>query len=159
MPDLKPPRSHGTELEVLVELLQFQRESVLRKVADVTEADARRSPVSSGTTLLWLLKHLSMAERIWVVYRFDGQPIDRVTSDTIEPADTIASVTETYHQTWRIVSEIVDRADSLDQLCVINEVDPPVSLRWVLMHLLEETARHAGHADVIRELLDGTTGR
>ena len=47
----------------------------------------------------------------------------------------------------------------LDELCRRPDADPPVSLRWVLMHLLEETARHAGHADILRELIDGRTGR
>ena len=47
----------------------------------------------------------------------------------------------------------------LDELCRRPDPGPPVSLRWVLMHLLEETARHAGHADILRELIDGSTGR
>ena len=50
-------------------------------------------------------------------------------------------------------------APGLDELCRRPDADPPVSLRWVLLHLLEETARHAGHADIIRELIDGGTGR
>jgi len=140
-------------------LLQFQRDSVLRKVEGLSEADARFSPVASGTSMIWLVKHLSMAERIWVVHRFDGQPIDRVTSNRVEPDETLASVVDLYRQTWELVDEIVARAEGLDQLCTINEVDPPVNLRWVLGHLLEETARHAGHVDILRELLDGATGR
>ena len=47
----------------------------------------------------------------------------------------------------------------LDELCRRPDPGEPVSLRWVLMHLLEETARHAGHADILRELIDGSTGR
>jgi hypothetical protein len=54
---------------------------------------------------------------------------------------------------------IVAAAPTLDAPCRRLDVDAPVNLRWVLMHLLEETARHAGHADVLRELLDGVTGR
>jgi hypothetical protein len=57
------------------------------------------------------------------------------------------------------VDQVVADTASLDELCRNMGEDAPVNLRWVLMHLLEETARHAGHADVIRELIDGQTGR
>lgn len=53
---------------------------------------------------------------------------------------------------------ILDASD-LDELCRRSDAPEPVNLRWVLMHLLEETARHAGHADILRELIDGETGR
>ncbi|MFL6204454.1 MAG: DUF664 domain-containing protein, partial [Acidimicrobiales bacterium] len=64
MADQKPPRAVG-EREILRAAWQFQRASLVRKVAGVSEADARRSPVASGTTLLWLVQHACYAERIW----------------------------------------------------------------------------------------------
>jgi len=64
-----------------------------------------------------------------------------------------------YRATWARVDAIVVAAPSLDELCRDVGAESPVNLRWVLMHLLEETARHAGHADVLRELIDGRTGR
>jgi len=70
----------------------------------------------------------------------------------------VAGAIDGYRATWRRVDDIVAAA-SLDDLCRSVGDESPVNLRWVLMHLLEETARHAGHADIIRELLDGKTGR
>ena len=60
---------------------------------------------------------------------------------------------------WAHADAIVAAAPSLDAPAVLTGGEEPVSLRWILMHLLEETARHAGHADILRELIDGETGR
>jgi hypothetical protein len=68
-------------------------------------------------------------------------------------------VTSLYRQACQQADAIAFTRASLDELCRRPDADPPVSLRWVLMHLLEETARHAGHADILRELIDGRTGR
>jgi Protein of unknown function (DUF664) len=73
--DRKPPRLASGESDTLRALLQFQRESLLRKVADLDDASARRSFVGSGTTLLWLIKHVARAEVTWVLYRFAGQDV------------------------------------------------------------------------------------
>jgi hypothetical protein len=85
---------------------------------------------------------------------------ERVPDDTVRSGDTLAAAVDYYRQTWRDVDEIVAHASSLDERARITEKGSPgVNLRWILMHLLEETARHAGHADILRELLDGSTGR
>jgi uncharacterized damage-inducible protein DinB len=156
--DQKPPRLAGGEAETLHALLQFQRESLLRKVSDLDEAAARQSPVGSETTLLWLIKHIARAEITWVLYRFAGQDV-AVPDDKPDPADTLVSVAQAYRDTWRRVDAVAFARPRLDELCQCQDADPPVNLRWVLMHLLEETARHAGHADILRELIDGKTGR
>jgi hypothetical protein len=158
VPDQKPPRSSGDERETLMVLLQFQRESVVRKVEGVSDADARTSPVASGTSLLWLVRHLAMAEHRWVVNRFAGRP-DREPADAVADGDTLADAVELYRSTSRVVDAIVAGAGLDDRCRALDAGDPPTNLRWVLGHLLEETARHAGHADIIRELLDGDTGR
>jgi hypothetical protein len=64
-----------------------------------------------------------------------------------------------YRSTWPRVDAVAFAGKALDELCHGRDIDPPVNLRWVLMHLLEETARHAGHADILRELIDGQVGR
>jgi hypothetical protein len=64
-----------------------------------------------------------------------------------------------YRATWSTVDALVVGADGPDDRCRGEETLPPVTLRWVLAHLLEETARHAGHADIIRELIDRAVGR
>jgi uncharacterized damage-inducible protein DinB len=159
MADQKPPHLLADELTTVRSLLQFQRESLLRKMADVSEADARRSPVPTGTSLLWLMKHMSRAERIWVMGRFSAME-GSVPDDAIRPGDTLAAAVDYYLQTWREVDEIVLGASGLDERARITESGSPGgNLRWILVHLLEETARHAGHADILRELLDGSTGR
>jgi hypothetical protein len=155
--DRKPPRLSADERTTLLALLQFQRESLVRKVAGLDEDDARRQLVPTGTTLLWLLRHLAGAELRWVADRFAGGDVGIV--DEVQPDDTIASLTATYRDVWARVDAIVAAAPSLDTVCRDNQGLSPVNLRWVLGHLLEETARHAGHADILRELIDGSSGR
>ena len=158
MPDRKPPRVAGQEAETLRTLLQYQRESLARKVADLDDTAAARSPVGSGTSLLWLIKHMARAEITWVLFRFAGQDVV-IPDDTPQPGERLADVLAFYRSTWAGVDAVAFAATPLDRLCHRSDADPPVSLRWVLMHLLAETARHAGHADILRELIDGQVGR
>lgn len=157
MSDQKPPRLLGAdERETLRALVQYQRDSVVRKFDGLTEEQARSSPVPSGISLLWIVDHLAWAERLWIVHRFE-----RGTDLPVRPLgqeDTIDSIVTTYRATWVEVDAIAD-TNSLDEPCRHPDWQGSVDLRWVLMHLLEETARHAGHADIVRELIDGSTGR
>jgi uncharacterized damage-inducible protein DinB len=156
--DQKPPRLAGSEAETLHALLRYQRESLVRKVAGLDDTAARWSPVGTGTSLLWLVKHMTRAEITWVLRRFAGQdPV--IPGDEPRPDDTLDAAIAAYRQAWQRVDAVAFGGAGLDELCRRPEADPPVSLRWVLAHLLEETARHAGHADIIRELIDGRTGR
>ena len=152
MPDLKPPRLVGDDKATLQLLLQYQRDSFVRKVTEVSDDDAERVLVRSGTTLLWLTQHLAHAEKLWFLVRFAGTDVDSTPRNTLPDA-----ITE-YRATWERTDEVI-AASGLDVLCRNIDVEPNVSLRWVLAHMLEETARHAGHADILRELIDGSTGR
>jgi hypothetical protein len=145
------------ERETLMALLRYQRESMVRKVAGVDRAAAARSPVASGTSLLWLVKHLTGAEQRWFLARFAGQDVADG-DDTLTDADTADSLVAAYRDMWARVDRVIAAADLDD---VARKPDPlgPVSLRWVIAHMLEETARHAGHADILRELIDRETGR
>ena len=157
MTDQKPPRLRGGERDTLLALLQYQRDSFVRKIAGVSDDDARRTFVPSGTTLLWLMKHMARAEDLWVVHRFAGQdPV--ILDDTVGARDSVVGSIDAYRATWARVDAVVSAA-SLDDTCREVGDESMVNLRWVLMHLLEETARHAGHADILRELVDGATGR
>jgi len=155
MADQKPPCFAGDERDTLLALLEYQRASLLRKLDGLGTEAARRQLVPSGTTLLWLVKHLARAESTWVLQRFAALAVE-VPDDTVLPADTVASVTGAYRTVSARVDELVRAAPSLDAPCV--GIDG-ANLRWVVAHLLEETARHAGHADILRELIDGQTGR
>jgi hypothetical protein len=158
VPDHKPPRLEGDERDTLHALLQYQRESLVRKVTGVSEEQARVVLVGSGTTLLWLTKHLARAETLWILVRFAGRSVT-VPDDGVRDDDTVASAVDAYRRTWQATDAEVAAAPSLDAQCRAVGDGAPANLRWVLMHLLEETARHAGHADVLRELIDGQTGR
>lgn len=97
----------------------------------------------SGTNLLGLLHHLTFVERA----TFLGVKV-RNWQATFHapPEDTVADVVARYRETVERVNEVLDDSS-------------PPSVRWALVHMVEETGRHAGHADILRELIDGTTGR
>ena len=158
MPDRKPPRLREDERTTVLALLQYMRDSLVRKVAGVDDASARSSPVASGTSLVWLLKHMARAESLWVLRRFADLDV-ALPEDTVGPHDTVDSAAAAYRRTWQQVDAVVLAEPSLDATTRGTGDDAPVNLRWVLMHLLEETARHAGHADIVREMIDGDTGR
>jgi hypothetical protein len=145
------------ERSTLRALMRYQRESVVRKVEGVDEAAARWSPVDSGTSLLWLVRHLAAAESLWFERRFAGLT-PTVTDDVVRPGDTLGSAIAAYRDVCTRTDAIVDAAD-FDAPCRQTDGQSSVTLRWVVMHLLEETARHAGHADLLRELIDGDVGR
>jgi uncharacterized damage-inducible protein DinB len=157
--DRQPPKLAGDERATLQALLQFQRDSFVRKVSGVSEDGARQRFVGSATTLLWLTKHMARAELIWFVHRFAGEDMSAVADDTVQPDDTLADAIALYRATCTRTDAIVAATESLDALCSRADEVGDVNLRWVLAHLLEETARHAGHADILRELIDGDTGR
>ena len=155
MADVKPPQFNSDERATLTGLLQFQRDSIVRKSSGLDESQVRRSVVPSQTTLLWLVRHLARAEWTWVLSRFAG-----IDGEFVEPtidADTMSEAIDRYVETSSRVNGVVAAAP-LDECCATPEYHN-LPLRWVLAHLLEETSRHAGHADIIRELLDGSTGR
>ncbi len=145
------------ERETLMALLQYQRDSVVRKVLGADPAAAASSPVPSGTSLLWLVKHLAGAEQMWFLARFAGQDV-ALDDDTVADTDTAENLVAAYQQAWARVDPVIAAAD-LDDMVRKPDRQGPVSLRWVIGHMLEETARHAGHADILRELIDGETGR
>jgi Protein of unknown function (DUF664) len=104
---------------------------------------------------VWLIEHLAHAERWWIMHRFAGgeEPAPVPASQTID------SALAAYRGTWAAVDAVIANAPSLDELRVIVDDRGHVTLRWIIAQLLEETARHAGHADILRELIDGVTGR
>lgn len=155
MADRSPAKFVDDERTTLTRLLQFQRESFVRSVVGVADHDATASPVGSGTTLLWLTNHLADAETIWVLVRFAGHDAAPFGTDH---TTTIHNAIARYERTWVDVDAVVAAA-SLDAVTPESSGTPMVSMRWILAHLLEEVARHAGHADILRELIDGETGR
>lgn len=157
MPDQQPPRLAEDERKTLHALLQYHRDSLVRKVTGIDNASARHRFVGSDTTLLWLVKHAAGAEARWVLWSFAGQ-VDGVRDDAVSREDTLDGAVDDYRTIWASVDSVVSGA-SLDERCRAVSGDDVVNLRWIMTHLLEETARHAGHADILRELIDGQVGR
>ncbi|WP_093600068.1 DinB family protein [Lentzea waywayandensis] len=141
--DQPPPRTGGSEAEVLRGFLDYLRSCVSAKVEGAPEPQVRTAAVPSGTNLLGLLTHLTFVERA----TFLGERVrDWKATFQASPRDSVADVVARYRETVERVNEVLD--DSV-----------VASVRWKLVHMIEETGRHAGHADVLRELIDGTTGR
>ena len=155
------PRLVGDELTTAVSFLDFQREAVLRTCEGLTEAQLRWVGVPTGTNLLGLVNHLVDSEMWWFHHHVDGGPWDGDFEHDMEVGDSVsaAEVVKAYRDAWARSNEIIRVVydpDALTQLPVRGERLP---LRWVLSHMIAETARHAGHADILREQLDGATGR
>jgi hypothetical protein len=155
--DRKPPRLAAGERETLMTLWQYQRESVVRKVEGLDTDTASRRLVASGTTLLWLVRHLARAESLWILGRFAGEH-SQVPGEAGPDDDTVEAAVADYRATWTRVDGVVN-AHELGELARGDDMTPAVNLRWIVAHLLEETARHAGHADILREQIDGQLGR
>lgn len=156
--DTGPPATGPGEREVLIGFLDHLRAAVAAKAEGVREAEARAAGVPSGTSLLGLVKHLTHVERHWLL----GHSVaDWQATFRLAPDDTIGTILAGYRETSTEANkEIV----SWDDLTAPGPRPsrpgrPAPSRRWTLTHLIEETARHAGHADILRELIDGSTGR
>lgn len=148
----------GPELNQLRATLDGLRASVLKKLAGLSEEDARRSTVDSGTNLAGLVQHLTYVESLWFEEIVAGRSVARGDrSMQVDHSVSLRTLRAEYRAAWTTSNEIVT---------AIGDADAPVSrngkrrdLRWALLAVIEETARHAGHADIIREQIDGRTGR
>ncbi|MFF3645545.1 DinB family protein [Streptomyces sp. NPDC002564] len=160
-PDLRPPGTNTDEKTTLLAFLDYLRECVLAKAAGVPEPAVRTPGVPSGTNLLLLLKHLTAVELNWFVWAYAGEGEEPwADEDPVSAADSAADLAAAYRAAVARANEVVRACADLDRPGVrsLRETPPP-SMRWVLVHMVEETARHAGHADILRERIDGSTGR
>lgn len=167
----EPPNAAG-ELETLVGFLEYQRATFEWKCAGLDADQLRATTAASDMTLGGMMKHLALVEDSWFSERLMGN----------EPAAPWATVDwhadydwdwhsaaddspEQLHRLWSdavtasraIVAEALE-GDGLDTLVVRAPHSGAVSLRWILVHMIEEYARHNGHADLLRESIDGETG-
>ncbi|MEU4346077.1 DinB family protein [Streptomyces sp. NPDC023838] len=155
--DTPPPRTGSSETEVLRGFLDYLRTSVAAKVVGAPEPQVRAAAVPSGTNLLGLLNHLTYVERSL----FLGDDVTDWQA-TFQAAweDSVADVVARYRDTVERANDVLDGCADLNAPIPRRRPGRAApSLRWALTHMIEETARHAGHADVLRELIDGTTGR
>jgi uncharacterized damage-inducible protein DinB len=138
------------------EFLDTNRDELVEAVEGLSDEQARRRLVPSLTTPLGLLKHVTWAEQVWFHVGLAGRtreelglPLENDPSWTVHEDDTVASVVADYRRVCDEAREIA-AAYTLDDLAVHNRRGP-LTLRWLYLHMIEEIARHAGHADILRE--------
>ena len=162
----RPPRAD--ERTTILAFLQWHRETLALKCAGLTPAQlAQPAAATSVLSLLGLMRHAAVSERFWfrqVIAGAEHSPLFSPTSmpgDAFDVADADAAMVDEARDAWRsevaFADHVVAAAPNLD----VTGDEPgegPVSLRWVLMHMVEEYARHNGHADLLRERIDGVVG-
>ncbi|MCM3922027.1 DinB family protein [Frankia sp. AiPs1] len=166
-PSPRPPAlrvmqaSIAGEREILEAFLDFYRDVLVQKVRGVGDQDARRKLLPSLTTLAGLVQHLTVVERNWFHHLPDDSPDASPAGEddeswVVTDADTLDTLLAEYDQACA-ESRTAAAGFALD-----DEFSHPhlgrVSLRWIYIHVIEEAARHTGHADIVRELTDGATG-
>ena len=163
-PPLAPDElvSAGSEREVLEAFLDLYRAVLTRKLAGLSDAQIRQRHVPSQTTLGGLIKHLTAVEREWfqtvLARRPEDEPGEAPRDDgwALGPGESAASVIEGYERACAASRR------TASGFALQDPVPHPrlgrVCLRWIYIHMIEETARHAGHADILREQTDGATG-
>ncbi len=158
---VEPPHT-GTEAELLRAFLDYYRDTLLLKMEGLDREQLTRRLVASDTTLLGIVKHMAYVERGWFRRTLNNQifPVPWTDEDPdadfrVEPEETPEEIIAFYRQEVA-EARLSAEGHSLDDLA--KRSDRPVSLRWIYIHMIEETARHCGHADILRELIDGATG-
>ncbi len=154
------------ERELLLRFLHRQRQEVVATAEGLTDEQAKWTPKGRLLSIVGIINHLTHCEWRWVEGRYLAHEFpartDEFSVDELSLADAVDRYWDQAHRT----SDVVREAPALEVPCVGREgawppahtllgLDVPLDLRWVLLHLIEETAHHAGHADATREMLDG----
>ena len=164
-------RAPGTEREVLQEFLDFYRTVLARKAEGLTAEQLRRTTSASNLTLAGLIKHMALVEDSWFTIRFADQPITDPWGDADWDLDQDWEMTTALDDSPQDLLNLFDIAcdrsravvaatSSLDTEMPLEQAGPrgPTNLRWIMVHMIEEYARHTGHADFLRESINGQTG-
>jgi uncharacterized damage-inducible protein DinB len=153
----------GGEKESLRISLDRHRDVVLWKLAGLDDEQLRRPMTATGTNLLGLVKHLAAVEYGWFCETFGREtevlPFDEDDENAdlrVRPDERTQDILDFYARARAASDRVIDEL-SVDDLGKAWFGDA-VTLRWVLIHMIEETARHVGHLDIVRELIDGSTG-
>lgn len=150
------PPGDDDEHVVLLGWLQFERDAVVSKLEGLDEAQARLIPIEGANSILGLIKHLTVAEQRWIDGAMLGGPVPALSEEEFAAEETtsIEDLVAAYRRAGRRTDDVALGLD-LSTPCARR---PERSLRWALVHLIEETARHAGHADIARQWIDGAVG-
>ena len=159
------PQPSGGPVEQVMGFHRFLRETLYWKCDGLTEEQLRWSPVPSGLTLLGILKHSVFVERWWISRYVGGLDVEFPWTDDdpdadwhIESGDTFASIHELYVAEARRSADLLANVDWQTVPDDPSGRDRGFTVGWILTHMVEEVGRHCGHADLIRELIDGQVG-
>jgi len=161
------PVVQANEKDSLAGFLDFYRGVIERKLDGLSLTDATRPLTPTGLSCLGIVRHLGWVEYYWFRHCFAGEDVvpppreegDNAVQFRVGSDETVDSVLDFYKSESSHSRVVAAASDSLDALSARdNPSFGRVSLRWVLIHMVEETARHAGHLDVMREMIDGRTG-
>jgi uncharacterized damage-inducible protein DinB len=166
LPFPSPTIPAADRAEVLVRYLDYFRESLTAKVAELPEEELRRSRLPSGWTPLELVKHLRFVELRWISWGFQGRDVGDPWGDQrddrwhVTADETRDGLLDSLREQGRHTAEVV-AANDLEAVGAPSprwDGKPPASLERVLLHLMQEYARHLGHLDIVAELAGGPTG-
>ena len=165
---IDPPLTGLDEREMLRAWLEYHRETLLMKCDGLTPSQlAERSVPPSSMSLLGLIRHMTEVERNWFLRVLAGETAPPLYYSDDDPDGDFDNVTAEgfdvemamFHETLERCREAEAEVASLDENGAVHRGERgPVSLRWIMVHMIEEYARHNGHADFLREQIDGTTG-
>ena len=163
----RSPTPASDERDLLLGFIRWQREQVVATADGLTDDELRWCPDGRLMPIGGIINHLTHMEWRWIEGRYLASPFPSREAEHVVPDGTSgAELIEVYWQQAQRTEQIVRAAPSLDAPCLGDEggrgpahallgFETPITLRWVLLHLVEETAHHAGHADSTREMLDG----
>jgi uncharacterized damage-inducible protein DinB len=137
--------------------LTFLREAIVRKATGIDDSQAHWRPDGKLISIVGIVNHLAHVEWRWIDGAFLGEEVSRDEREFAAEGVHIADAIETYRERAQKTDAVIAAAASLDEPAQ-STWGGTRDLRWILTHLIQETARHAGHADATREMLDGTTG-
>ena len=156
--DVGFPIGHNDETELLLQWLGYLRRAVLRNVEGLDDEQARWTPDGKLISLIGIVNHLTRVEWRWIDGGFGDAEVSRSEAEFRPgPEITLADAVAAY-RSRAIATDTAARARSLESKSPPESWAEGHDLRFVLLHLINETARHCGHADATRELLDGSTG-
>jgi uncharacterized damage-inducible protein DinB len=164
----KPDRHSADVKGILLGFLDYYRSAIANKVAGLSDDDLRRSRLPSGWTPIQLVKHLAFMERRWFRWGFLAEQVDEPFGDEddagnwlVDRDEPVADVLAALQAGGATTRVIVERADLSDVAAAggrFSETDVRPTLVWILAYVVQEYARHAGHLDVARELIDHVVG-
>lgn len=149
------PGGASDETELLLSWLGYLRRAAMRKLEGLDEKDARFRPEGRLIPLIGIVSHLTNVEWRWIDGGFLGAETSRTEEEFFPGPELSVGAALAAYRARALATDTTVRSMALETPCARKE---GTSLRWVLLHLVNETARHVGHADAVRELLDGTTG-